>query len=250
MGRFAIPSFIDQSRSVEELIEFVYGEDMERMADSDLSERAILCPLNEDAREINSIVLDKLVGNTHTYYSTDTELDPMDNPIEELPPEVLHSLNRSGLPSHKLEIKEGCLLMCLRNMTVGNICNGTKMKVLHAKTHLLECKVLTGRAAGTNIVLPRITLKDDSGYDTVRFQRKQFPVRLAYACSIDKGQGQSLTRAGIMLRTDCFAHGQCYTAFSRPKGPEWLSVYQPDPHSEVRGETRVSNVVWPEVFPR
>jgi hypothetical protein len=247
-GRFVVPDFIHQSKSERELIEFVYGKDIEKLSDTELSERAILCPLNEDVREVNNIVLEMLTGNTHTYYSTDTELDPTGEPSNELPVEVLNSLNRSGLPPHKLEIKEGCIVMCLRNLTVGNICNGTKMKVLNARQHVLECAVLTGRAKGTTVVLPRITLQDNTRVDTVCFQRKQFPVRLAYACSIDKSQGQSLSRAGLMCRTDCFAHGQCYTAYSRPKGPEWVSVFQPDPHSLERGETRMTNVVWPEVI--
>ena len=90
---------------MEELIKFVYTDDIEYVSDTELSERAIFCPLNEDVPEVNSIVLDKLTGDTHTYYSTDTEFDPMDNLIEELPPKVLHNLNRSGLPSQKLEIK-------------------------------------------------------------------------------------------------------------------------------------------------
>ena len=248
-GRFVVPSFIHRSKTVEELIEFVYTDDIESLSDSQLSERAILCPLNEDVREVNDIVLNMLTGNTYTYYSTDTELDPMNNPITELPPEVLHTLHRSGLPAHKLEIKEGCLVMCLRNMSIGGICNGSKMKVINARQHVLECLVLTGRARGKTVVLPRITLRDDSGVDSVIFQRKQFPVRLGYACSIDKGQGQSLARAGVMCRTDCFAHGQCYTAFSRPKGPEWLSVFQPNTHSSRPGEMRMVNIVWPEVFP-
>ena len=246
--RFVIPSFIHQSKSMEGLIKFVYGEDIEQLSDSDLSERAIMCPLNEDVREVNDIILRKLTGNTHTYFSTDTELDPYGEPIEELPPEVLHSMNRSGLPAHKLEIKEGCLVMCLRNMTVGNICNGTKMKVLNARQHVIECLVLTGRAKGTIVVLPRITLEDNSRVDAVRFRRKQFPIRLAYACSIDKSQGQSLAKAGLLCRTECFAHGQCYTGWSRPKGPEWFTIFQPDPHSIQPGETRMMNVVWPEVF--
>ena len=248
-GRFVVPHFIHQSKTVEELIEFVYTEDIESLSDSQLSERAILCPLNADVREVNDLVLGKLVGNTHEYFSSDTELDPMDNPIEELPPEVLHTLNRSGLPPHKLEIKEDCMVMCLRNMTSGNICNGTKLKVINARQHVLECMILTGTAKGTITVLPRITLRDDSGVDTVRFQRKQFPVQLAYACSIDKSQGQSQTRTGLLCRTDCFAHGQCYTAWTRPKGPEFFSIHQPDPHSSLPGETRMANVVWPEVFP-
>ena len=47
-GRFLVPDYIHKSKSVEEMIEFVYGEDINQMKPTDLSERAILCPLNAD----------------------------------------------------------------------------------------------------------------------------------------------------------------------------------------------------------
>ena len=94
--------------------------------------------------------------------------------------------------------------MCLHNLTAGNICNGTKLKVIHVRAHIFECMVLTGKVSSTSVMIPRITLQDDSGFDTVRFQRKLFPVWLAYTCSIEKGQGQYLTQADVLYRTDCF----------------------------------------------
>ena len=247
-GRFLVPNYIHKSKTVEEMIEFVYGEDINQMKSTDLSERAILCPLNADVREVNQIVLDKLQGTTKSYFSSDTEIGPDGQPVEELPVDVLHSLNRSGMPVHKLDIKEGCVVMCLRNMSMG-ICNGTKLQVMNAHEHTLECRVLTGRAAGDVVVLPRITLMDDSGFDTVQFKRKQFPVALAYACSIDKSQGQSLKCCGLLCQTECFVHGQCYTAYSRPIGPEFMTVFQPETHCEERNHVRMKNVVWPEAFP-
>ena len=247
-GRFLVPDYIHKSSSVEEMIEFVYGKDINKVKPMDLSERAILCPLNEDVREVNRIVLEKLDGTVKTYLSSDTEIGPDGQPVTELPTDVLHSLNRSGMPMHQLDIKEHCVVMCLRNMSMG-ICNGTKLYVVNAHEHTLECIVLTGRAKGNTVVLPRITLTDDSGNDTVRFKRKQFPVALAYACSIDKSQGQSLKSCGLLCRTECFSHGQCYTAYSRPMGPEFMTVHQPESHCSKRNHVRMRNVVWPEAFP-
>ena len=57
------------------------------------------------------------------------------------------------------------------------------------------------------------------------FIRRQFPVRLAFAVTINKGQGQENDRVGIYLPTPVFAHGQLYTAFSRGKKASAVKVF-------------------------
>ncbi|KAI8547402.1 hypothetical protein RHMOL_Rhmol07G0192700 [Rhododendron molle] len=44
---------------------------------------------------------------------------------------------------------------------------------------------------------------------------RQFLIRLAYAMTINKSQGQSVNFVGIGLRTLVFSHGQLYVALSR-----------------------------------
>ncbi|GFU72657.1 ATP-dependent DNA helicase [Trichonephila clavipes] len=69
------------------------------------------------------------------------------------------------------------------------------------------------------------------------FKRLQFPVRLAFAMTINKAQGQSLQVCGLNLENPCFSHGQLYVDFSRVGKPSDLFVYAPD------GKTR--NIVYP-----
>jgi ATP-dependent DNA helicase PIF1 len=54
----------------------------------------------------------------------------------------------------------------------------------------------------------RITMiPSDSGLP-FDFKRRQFPVKPAYAMTINKSQGQTLTFVGINLTRPVFSHGQ------------------------------------------
>lgn len=71
-------------------------------------------------------------------------------------------------------------------------------------------------------------------YMPFEFKYFQFSVRLAFAMTINKAQGQSLQVYGLNLENPCFPHGQLYAACSRVGKPSDLFVYAPD------GKTRKS----------
>ncbi|CAK1579947.1 unnamed protein product [Parnassius mnemosyne] len=50
---------------------------------------------------------------------------------------------------------------------------------------------------------------------TIPFRRLQFPVRLAFAMTINKSQGQTMSICGVDLKNPCFSHGQLYVACLR-----------------------------------
>ena len=59
-------------------------------------------------------------------------------------------------------------------------------------------------------MIPRISLMPS---DLIfQFKSTKFPVRLAYAMTINKSQGQSLEVAGVDQTNPCFSHGQSYFA--------------------------------------
>ena len=91
---------------------------------------------------------------------------------------------------------------------------------------IIIADIITGEYAGETVFIPRITLSPN---DTVyEFQRTQFPVRLSYAMSINKSQGQTLKVVGLNLQENCFSHGQFYVACSRVGGPGQLHMLTQD----------------------
>ena len=51
----------------------------------------------------------------------------------------------------------------------------------------------------------------------MKLTRVQFPVRLAFAGTVHKGQGETLGRVLVDLRSNFFAPGQLYVALSRAR---------------------------------
>ena len=66
-------------------------------------------------------------------------------------------------------------------------------------------------------MLPRFTFIHESTEDgiSLRFKRRQFPIRPAFAKTINKCQGQTFKQVGIYLDQPIYTHGQLYVAFSR-----------------------------------
>uniref|UniRef100_A0A8R1E7U9 ATP-dependent DNA helicase n=1 Tax=Caenorhabditis japonica TaxID=281687 RepID=A0A8R1E7U9_CAEJA len=87
--------------------------------------------------------------------------------------------------------------------------------------------------------VPRITCYEDKNLP-FHLKRTQFPVKLAFAISINKAQGQSFGRVGLYLPEDVFAHGQTYVALSRTRSKNELFIKSTS--------ERLFNVVYKEIL--
>ena len=196
--------------------------------------------------EINNLIIDSFPGTPSVLFSSDELTNPDD--LQRFNTEYLNTLSPTGLPSHRLFLKEGMPLMLMRNLNPKmGLCNGTRL--IFEKAHsnrLLECTIVGEEFNNRKVLIPRITLKPKPREFPFEWSRRQFPVRAAFAMTINKSQGQTLQNVGVWLFDHCFAHGQLYVAVSRVGSPE--SLMFAIRRFEDFEENQTVNVVFKEVF--
>ena len=184
-----------------------------------LEGRTILAPTNREVDAINAVMEDFLPNASTKLLSADTLENPQDS--FRFNSEYLNTLKPNGFPHHSLSLKPGMPLMLLRNLNPRQgLCNGTRL----IYDTCIDKKLLQCRIVGSNrvVLIPRITFIPKVNEYPFEWQRRQFPVRPAFAITINKSQGQTLKFAGIWLRGQVFTHGQLYVACSRVGAPNNL----------------------------
>ena len=237
-------------RTIESLINSVYPgiEHGDKSAEYFLDHTILACK-NDEVDEINKAVLAKFPGIEHTLLSADSvqTQDGAVNDYQPYPTEYLNSLTASGLPLAKLTLKPGCPIMLLRNLDPARgLCNGTRMILNQIQPRVLDCTVISGdpRFSGNRVLIPRITLTPSNETLPIPLCRRQFPVQLAFAMTINKSQGQSVKNVGLYLQTAVFSHGQLYVALSHCTSASRIKVLLPE-NCENR---RTPNIVYKEVL--
>ena len=132
----------------------------------------------------------------------------------------------------------------LRNISQSDgLCNGTRLIIRKFQRTFLEVEISTGKNKGKRFYLPRLTITPSDLDLPLDLKRIQFPVRSAFAMTINKAQGATLNYVGVFLNDPVFSHGQLYVALSRVSSFEQLFIAT---NSETESTTR--NVVYKEIF--
>ena len=83
---------------------------------------------------------------------------------------------------------------------------GLEERMNRMMAHVIEATIITGCGKDEVVFIPRIPLISDEQLP-IKFKHLQFPVRVSFAMTINKAQGQTLKVVGLQLMESCFSHG-------------------------------------------
>jgi ATP-dependent DNA helicase PIF1 len=129
------------------------------------------------------------------------------------PIEYLNYFELPSLSPAKLHLKVGCPIILLRNITPKHeLCNGSQLILIvtYLKNRVIEAQILIKNHVREITFIPRITLQPTTLEIPFKFSRKQFPMKVVLAMTINKSQGQSVEHVSPNLRTPIFSLGQLY----------------------------------------
>ncbi|XP_058783036.1 ATP-dependent DNA helicase PIF1-like [Vicia villosa] len=112
--------------------------------------------------------------------------------------------------------------------------------------YVLEAKVISQSSTAQKVYIPRLSLTPSDPRIPFNFQRKQFPIVVSFAMTINKSEGQSLQNDGIYLPKPVSSHGQLYVAVSRVTSRAGLKLLICDDDDHVSNKTY--NVIYKEIF--
>ncbi|XP_050875206.1 uncharacterized protein LOC127078827 [Lathyrus oleraceus] len=223
---FIISNF---SNPIVAIVESTYPDMIHNYHDPKyLQSRAILTSTIEVVDDINQYITIFLPSITHVVslrrkeiLSTTTDFDA----FEHMTPKFLNALKTSGLPNHSIKLKIGTTIMLMHNLDQSEaLHNGTRLTVTRFVNHVIEAKIISGKNMGNTIYVPRMSLSPSKSPWPFKLVRRQFPIIVSFAMTINKSQGQSLDNVGLYLSNDVFSHGQLYVAMSRFKSKQGLKI--------------------------
>ncbi|CAN1151782.1 ATP-dependent DNA helicase PIF1 [Linum perenne] len=193
------------------IVEETYTQLSDNIGNADyFAGRAILAPFHETVSQINNYMLDQFPGEEMCYYNYDSiQSDCVNSSTaeDEFPLEFLNSLQIGNFPDHQLKLKVGVPVILLRNLdqTTG-LCNGTRMVIRTLGTWFIEVEILMGTHVGERVYLPRLSLTSKQKSLDFTLVRRQYPIALSFAMTINKSQGQTLHSVGLCLKRQVFTH--------------------------------------------
>jgi len=191
-------------------------------------------PLRRQADFINQSMFDQLNTSVHEFEAiihTDMTAYPDGSKIEnhrmDLSPQVIGQEIEKLVKNHhlckNLALKKGAQVMCIRNIDLDHqICNGSQGTVVD----IINDRPVVLFSNGYKMTMDHCYFHSET-YPTIAIA--QYPLTLAWAVTIHKIQGCTLSHAQIDIGAGIFEFGQTYVALSRVRTMDGLYLlnFQP-----------------------
>lgn len=200
----------------------------------------VICTTNQTVKKINSMFLSKLETPIFTYNAT-----------------IKGTFDELSYPTNKsLDLKQGAKVIFVRNDTqFKTYVNGDVGIVSRLSPSEIHVQTRTGqiilqKAKWEKIKYKRVISKDEKGNEIIGTERiekevigtfEQYPVKLAWAITVHKSQGQTYDNVLIDFEKGCFTSGQAYVALSRCRTFEGLTLKRPVLPEDVIIDGRMLN---------
>lgn len=217
-----IPKEITLANDLDELIEAIFPA--KAVQNEEWVQSAILSPRNANVNLINSKVLQRFKGEIRFYDAVNTVLESTVDPTDEsgvaAMNEAMAMIDETGLPEQRLGLKVGAKVFLTRNIQVSmGLCNGTTGIVRQLDDDVITIQVIRHDGnLGDLFDIVRISVERKADAELgkiIGFTRTQFPIKLCFAMTIHKAQGQTLGKVGLSIDTPMFTSGMLYVALSR-----------------------------------
>lgn len=151
------------------------------------------------------------------------------------------------MPNHNIKVKVGATIILLSNLNAKKgLYNGTRLIITRCYSFLIEAMIIMGKRIGEMTYIPRITTCPTDKTLPFVLKRKQFPISVYYAMTMNKSEGLTVQNVSLYLHNPVFGHGQMYIAVSRVTSPVGLKIVTVrDDHSQ---DGLAKNIVYHEIF--